>query len=69
MPLTPEDKKKIQDSYESFEKGVAELGKALKLGFFSSARLAANGLKNWAADIEKALEKDDEPPKKDEKKP
>jgi hypothetical protein len=69
MSLTPEEKKRISDSYDTFEKATVDLGSSLRLGFFATARTAAATLKTWAAEIEKALEHADEPKKDPEKKP
>ena len=69
MALTPEEKKQLESAVADFEKATTELGKAVKIGFLSTARQVTTSLRSWLDDIEKTLDKDPAPPepKKDEK--
>lgn len=68
MPLTPEEKKRLEILDAQVSDSIKKVGEAFKEGSTTLLRSAARSLKSWAEEVEKVLDQKEEP-KKDEKKP
>lgn len=62
MPLSPEDKKKLDEAKKKLTAGVEMLGAAIVEGSTAVAKTATNSLRHWLDEVEKAL--DSKPPEK-----